>query len=69
MGRLMLDPPSTAFAPLKKLTAWLERCRELRDEFGHDPGALADISRSEREVRAALESRNSGSHRDTEAQR
>ena len=57
MGRLMIDAPSRAFAPLEKLTAWLERCRELRDEFGHDPGALADISESEREVRAALERR------------
>jgi hypothetical protein len=50
---MMLDPPS-AFAPLDELTTWLERCRELRDEFGHDSGALADINRSEREVRAAL---------------
>lgn len=57
MGRLMLDPPSPAFAPLEKLAAWLERCRELRAEFGHDAGALADISRSEREVRAALDRR------------
>jgi hypothetical protein len=53
----MLGAPSPAFAPLEKLTAWLERCSELREEFGHDPGALADISESEREVRAALERR------------
>jgi hypothetical protein len=55
MGRLMIDAPSPAFAPPAKLTAWLERCAELRKEFGHDAGALADIAESEHEVRAALE--------------
>jgi hypothetical protein len=34
-----------------------QRCSELREEFGHDPGTLADIFESEREVLAALERR------------
>jgi len=55
MGRMMMDTPSAAFAPLEELSAWLERCKELRAEFGGDPGALEDIEESEREVREALD--------------
>ncbi len=58
---MMIDTPSAAFAPLDELSAWLERCQEMRVEFGHDPGALEDIEESEREVRAALEKRSATS--------
>ena len=58
---MMIDTPSAAFAPLDELTAWLERCQEMRAEFGGDPGALEDIEESEREVRAALERRSASS--------
>lgn len=58
MGRMMIDTPSAAFAPLEELSAWLERCQEMRAEFGGDPGALEDIEESEREVRAGLEKRS-----------
>lgn len=58
MGRMMIDTPSSAFASLEKLRAWLTRCEEMRAEFGGDPGALEDIEESEREVRAALEKRS-----------
>ena len=61
MGRMMIDTPSPAFASLEKLSAWLERCKELRAEFGGDPGALEDIEESEREVREALERRSASS--------
>ena len=61
---MMIDTPTAAFAPLEELGAWLERCREMRAEFGGDPGALEDIEdieESEREVRAALERRSASS--------
>ncbi|HLL82678.1 MAG TPA: hypothetical protein VK420_08490 [Longimicrobium sp.] len=58
---MMIDTPSAAFAPLEELSAWLERCQEMRAEFGGDPGALDDIAESEREVRAALEKRGANS--------
>jgi hypothetical protein len=58
---MMIDTPSAAFATLEKLSAWLERCKELRAEFGGDPGALQDIEESEREVREALERRSASS--------
>jgi hypothetical protein len=58
---MMIDTPSAAFAPLEELSAWLERCQEMRAEFGADPGALDDIEESEREVRAALEKRSANS--------
>ncbi len=57
----MIDTPSAAFAPLEELSAWLERCHEMRAEFGGDPGALEDIEESDREVRAALEKRGANS--------
>ncbi len=58
---MMIDTPSAAFAPLEELSAWLERCQEMRVEFGADPGALEDIEESEREVRAALARRSASS--------
>lgn len=63
MGRMMLDPPNATFAPLEDLQGWLVRCRELRREFGDDPGALADIEESEHDVKVALERRT---HSDSE---
>ncbi len=47
----MIDTPSAAFAPVEVLSAWLERCQEMRAGFGGDPGALEDIEESQREVR------------------
>ena len=57
MGRMMLDPPSAAFAPLEELQGWLVRCQKMRGEFRDDPNALADIGESEHEVRTALQRR------------
>jgi hypothetical protein len=54
---MMLTPPSSAFSPLEELEDWLVSCREMKKEYGGDPGMLADIEESEADALRGLRER------------